>query len=161
VAEFESSLRAGCEREDFRVVHYSIQRDHIHLIVEADHPDALGRGMKALSARLGWTARRALRHAGPLLADRYHLRVLRTPRQVRNAIAYVLQNARKHAVESGRNGAPPWQVDPASSGRWFAGWREPVATASGPAAVASPRTWLARAGWRRGGTISTGDVPGR
>jgi REP element-mobilizing transposase RayT len=33
-------------REDFRIVHVSIQRTHVHLLVEADHKDALASGMQ-------------------------------------------------------------------------------------------------------------------
>ena len=76
-----------------------------------------------------------------MIGDRYHHRWLRTPREVRNAIGYVLHNARKHL------GGVPGRIDPASSGRWFWG----VATDS--PAVALPRFWLSRSGWRRHGLI--------
>ena len=79
-----------------------------------------------------------------MLADRYHPRVLRTPREVRNALAYVLLNTRKHWRE--RHGAPPPErLDEASSGRWFEGWRRAPGTRKpAPEApeVAPPRTWL-------------------
>jgi hypothetical protein len=42
------------------------------------------------------------RRAGQVLADRCHVHVLRTPREVRNAIAYVLLNARRHLAKAGR-----------------------------------------------------------
>jgi len=80
--------------------------------------------MKSIGARLARPVHRAFRRSGPVLADRYHRHVLRTPREVRNAIAYVLCNARKHAQRAGRAlQASLGRVDPASSGRWFTGWR--------------------------------------
>jgi REP element-mobilizing transposase RayT len=159
--ELERSLREGCERGEFRVVHYSIQRDHLHLLVEASGKQALGRGMKAVSARIARAVNRAFRRRGPALAGRYHLRVLRGPREVRNALAYVLLNARRHGWK--RTGtAPPPRIDEASSGRWFDGWR--AAAARAPAsdlpAVSRPRTWLLAVGWRRHGLIDPGEIPG-
>jgi len=95
VREVEGSFRRGGERGEFRLVHYSLQGDHLHAIVEAEGPEALGRGMKSLAARFARAVNRALRRSGPVLRERYHLRVLRTPTQVRNALRYVLLNARR------------------------------------------------------------------
>jgi REP element-mobilizing transposase RayT len=105
VRELERSFRAACERERFRVAHYSIQGDHLHLIVEAASAFDLACGMKAIGARLARAVNRVFRRRGPVLADRYHRRILRTPREVRRAIAYVLLNARRHAAKLGRR--PP------------------------------------------------------
>ena len=102
VREIERSFAVGCERDDFRLVHYSLQGNHAHLIVEADDEAALGRGMKALGSRIARAVNRVFRRSGPVLADRYHVRVLRTPREVRNALAYVLLNSRRHAAKAGR-----------------------------------------------------------
>ncbi|MCE2392790.1 MAG: transposase [Proteobacteria bacterium] len=103
--QLQPSLRRLREREDFRLVHYSVQRDHLHLIVEADSRWAFGRGMRALGQRVAHAVNRACRRRGPVLDGRYHLRVLSTPRQVRNALAYVLLNARKHGWGRGRRSA--------------------------------------------------------
>ena len=165
VRELRRSLRAASERGDFRVVHYSVQANHLHLLVEAAGKDALGRGMKAISARVARAVHRAFGRAGAVLHGRYHLRVLRTPREVRNALAYVLLNARKHWKQ--RQGeAPAVRLDEASSGRWFEGWRRepPRGAREGPRdarEVARPRTWLLVAGWRRHGLIDPAEVPGR
>jgi hypothetical protein len=86
VREIEASFREACAG-DFRLVHYSIQDDHAHRLVEADDKDALGRGMKALSSRFARAVNRALGRTGRVLAERYHLKVLKSPRQVRNALA--------------------------------------------------------------------------
>jgi REP element-mobilizing transposase RayT len=167
VKEIESSFR-GCERRGFRLVHYSIQGDHLHAIVEAEGIEALARGMKSLAARFARAVNRVLRRAGPVLRERYHLRVLTSPRQVRNALRYVLLNARRHAAKRrpDRRLPGPVRLDPASSARWFDGWRrealEPDAAARGPdlPAVRSPRTWLLGVGWRRLGLLDPADVPG-
>lgn len=161
VREFRSSLREASERGEFRVVHYSIQRDHVHMIVEAAGRQALGRGMKSVAARLARAVNRVFRRSGPVMLGRYHVGVLRSPKQVRNALSYVLLNARKHWRE--RTGAvPPVRLDEASSGIWFEGWsREPPGVQGGGLPeVAHPHTWLLRAGWRRHGLIDPRTVPG-
>jgi REP element-mobilizing transposase RayT len=163
VRELEASLRAACERGRFRVVHYSIQRDHLHAIVEANGREDLADGMKALGARFARAVNRVFGLRGRVLADRYHLHILRTPREVRNAIAYVLLNARRHLMKRGGRLAAALRLDPASSARWFDGWRGGPVEWRGPdvPAVADPHTWLLRAGWRRRGLIDAWEVPGR
>jgi REP element-mobilizing transposase RayT len=164
--ELRPSLRVACERGEFRVLHYSVQTNHLHLIVEAAGKEALGRGMKAISARVARAVQRAFGRAGAVLHGRYHLRILRTPREVRNALAYVLLNARKHWKQR-RGMAPPARIDDASSGRWFEGWRRELAGSEPPGGpldtreVARPRTWLLTVGWRRHGLIDPAEVPGR
>jgi REP-associated tyrosine transposase len=155
VRVFEHSLLRAAVRPDFRLIHYSLQSNHAHLVVEAADRTALGRGMKALGTRLARAVHRAFGRRGPVLAERYHLRVLRTPREVRTVLRYVLLNARRHA---GRVGG--CRLDPASSARWFDGWVKTVRAPSGPVPVARARTWLLRIGWRRHGPIASDDVPG-
>ncbi len=162
VHELERSFAAACERGRFRVVHYSVQADHVHLIVEATSSRDLAAGMKSIDARLARAVNRVFARRGPVLADRYHLHVLRTPREVRHAIAYVLLNARRHLAKRGRPLPRPAAVDPASSGRWFDGWQRDARTSRppGPAPVARPRTWLLASGWRRHGLLVPEEVPG-
>lgn len=162
VRAFESSLTRGCERRGFRVVHYSIQGNHAHFIVEADDRAALGRGMISLGTRFARAVRRAFGHRGRVLADRYHLHRLKTPSEVRNAIAYVLLNARKHLAERGARLPCATRPDPASSGRWFDGWMRSVQPSGSRenAPVANPRAWLVAVGWRRHGLIDPSAVPG-
>ena len=105
------SIRAG-----FRVVHYSVQQDHVHLIVEADGRTALQRGVQGLAIRVALAVNRTLRRKGRLWGDRYHARELGTPREVPASMVYVLLNFRKHL-----RAAPG--IDPRSSGLAFAGWR--------------------------------------
>jgi hypothetical protein len=95
---------------------------------------------------------------GPVLADRYHVRLLRTPREVRNALAYVLLNASKHAARAGRTLSRAVRIDPASSGRWFDGWRESAKPPPGRRPVALARSWLLAVGWRRRALIDPGEA---
>jgi hypothetical protein len=172
VRALESTFAAGCERSDFRLVHYSLLGNHAHLIVEARGSDALGRGMMSIGSRLALAVNRVMgRRRGKVVADRYHARLLRTPREVRNALRYVLLNARKHAAVTARNAVRAVKVvwDPASSARFFDGWK--LGRGTGPGAgdaaaardhlpVARARTWLLRAGWRRHGLLDPAEVPG-
>ena len=170
--ELRRSWARSCERGEFRIVHYSIQQDHVHLLVEAQGRQALARGMKSAGARLARAVNRVFARSGPVLAGRFHHRVLRTPREVRRALAYVLLNTRRHWAKRHRAATPPVALDLASSGRWFDGWRGPpevpgkeLAAARGgfnaqPREVAPPRSWLLRVGWRRHGLIAPSEVPG-
>jgi REP-associated tyrosine transposase len=92
------------------------------------------------------------------LHDRYHLRLLRTPREVRNALGYVLLNVRKHRAQRGL--ATPTQVDPASSGPWFCGWESALPRANDAPVVAAARSWLLRVGWLRWRRIAIEETPG-
>jgi len=164
VRDLQRSFGEACDRGDFRLVHYSIQRDHLHLIVEADDHEALGRGMKAIGSRVARAVKRVFGWSGPVLLGRYHLRRLGSPRQVRNALRYVLSNARRHAARAVRELRLAWEIDPASSGSAFDGWKgrpmPNLEAARARAGVAIPRAWLLGAGWRRHGRFSPLEVPG-
>jgi REP element-mobilizing transposase RayT len=161
VREVEHSLRKITKRADFRVVHYSLQHDHVHLLVESESVAALSNGMKSLAARLARAVNRVFDRRGAVLDGRYHHRALGTPREVRAALRYVLLNARKHAGQRASTAREAeLLVDPASSGRWFEGWAECTTPPADRPAVARPQTWLLRAGWRRHGLIRSDEVPG-
>ena len=147
------------------MVHYSIQDDHAHFLVEAQGKVCLANGMKSLGARFARCVNRVFGRAGRVLADRFHHVVKRTPTEVRRALAYVLLNARKHFRQRRRR-EPPVVLDGASSGLWFDGWK-----GRGPPAgryadrnrepeVAPARSWLLAKGWRRVGLIDPAEVPG-
>ena len=143
---------ARSNRANFRVIHFSVQTNHVHLVIEADHRIGLTRGIQGLSARCARAINRASSGHGRVWTDRYHARALRTPREVRAAIVYVLQNFRKHL-------RAPAIIDPRSSGPWFDGW-EDATEAPQPMPVSRPRTWLASIGWRRaGGPIGYHEAP--
>jgi hypothetical protein len=146
--------------EAFRVVHFSVQSDHLHLLVEADDKRELSRGLRGLAIRAALRINRALGRRGRVFVDRYHARALTRPRAVRNALVYILMNHRKHRVSLA------W-LDRCSSARTFDGWRPDmlldIARASPaalePPAVVPPFTWLARTGWRRLGLVGIDESP--
>jgi hypothetical protein len=143
-----ASLKAA-----FRVVHFSVQTNHVHLVVEGDDALALVRGLQGLAGRCAKAINRATGRRGRVWTSRYHAHPLRTPTEARHGLVYVLLNFRKHL-----RAAPG--VDPRSSGPWFTGWRRPTPPPCEPTPVASPRTWLATIGWRRaGGAINLREQP--
>jgi REP element-mobilizing transposase RayT len=161
-------------RERFRIVHVSIQRTHVHMLVEAAHRAALGRGMhgfqisaaRNINTALGDGARR---RRGTVFADRYHVEVITTPTRARAALAYVLLNWRHHK-EDQQGLAATWLIDPFSTGALFGDWKEledkdwmwPLRETYDPLLVFRPRSWLLREGYLRGkgGLISAREVPG-
>ena len=143
---------AEASRSEFRITQFSIQTNHVHLLVEAEARNALRHGLQGLGIRLAKTVNRMLGRHGSVWAVRYHARALTTPREVRNTLIYVLLNGRKHGVS--RHG-----IDPCSSGAWFAGWRESIGVPTGTGPIARARTWLLSVGWRRAGSISVTDSP--
>jgi len=163
VREWRRSLAEASERGSFRVAHYSLQSDHAHLIVEAQGKEALASGMKSIGARLARAVNRVTGRSGPVLDGRYHHRSLRSPREVRRALAYVLLNARRHLAKRRNVSSAAVHFDGASSARWFDGWRSEAASrlpAEGASReVARPRTWLLRMGWRRHGLVDPREVP--
>src|SRR4051812_18226291 len=173
------SRAARRDPERFRVVHFSVQRDHVHLVVEAADARALSSGVRSIAIRIARYVNDLLLRRGRFWADRWHGRALSTPREVRNAIVYVLANFRKHAGRPLRRG-----LDPFSSAPWFDGWRQwrldsgvppPFSEAapwwrreregaagevdSNAAAPWTARTWLARHGWRKHGLIGFEEAP--
>lgn len=169
----EASITAAL-REHIRIVHISLQRTHVHLLVEAEHKAALARGMQSFQISAARHINRALgdgvrRRRGRVFADRYHLEVITTPTRARHALSYTLNNFRKHGED--RHGvASTWLVDPFSSGILFPDWKElqgqawlwPIRETYDPLVVRRPRTWLLAEGWKlAGGPISARDVPSR
>ena len=148
-----NALRKASERLGTRLVEHSVQHDHLHLVVETKNATTLSRAMQGLAVRIARRLNRSLDRRGTVFADRYHHRPLTTPRQVRNALAYVLCNARKHKVAPH---VPGW-LDPLSSAPGFAGW---ITGAASTRTTPAPRTWLLRTGWRRAGLIDPDHTPG-
>ena len=162
--EIRAVMRHLGTREDFRICHYSIQGNHVHLVCEADDRRALSRGVQVFCSMVARRINRARGCSGQVFADRYHARALATPTEVRHALCYVLNNWRHHRYDQKR-----WHFDPFSSGGLFDGWSNATAEAQPPwldpdepIPIARPRWWLLREGWRRGGgAISTREVPGQ
>jgi REP element-mobilizing transposase RayT len=172
-AALQQALTTTGKRTDMRIVHMSIQDTHVHLLVEADGKTALSRGMQGFKISAAKWINRALwerngcrgkRRKGPAFADRYYLEVIETPRQARSALAYVLNNWRRHRLDRGEDADR--LVDRFSTGVRFDGWKERAGLgrfASPPGYVElnvwEPRTWLLREGWRRHGLISVHERP--
>jgi putative transposase len=155
--EVRSALKMASKPE-FRVVQYSVQSDHVHLVVEGADKTALALGLRGLVIRVARAINRVLDREGSVWGDRYHARALTTPREVRQGLVYVLMNFRKHVRHQ------PWGLDPCSSAPWFDGFRDvarirPPPPAPGDPAVASSRTWLGNVGWRRHGLIGVYERP--
>jgi putative transposase len=145
----------GARRTGFRICQFSVQGNHIHLIVEADDRLRLARGMQSFGIRAAKRINRVARRKGRLWNDRYHHVALETPSQVRAALGYVLRNWEKHGQDGGAGG-----LDPFSSARTFVAHPDPRPPPTGDpppghACVASPRTWLLREGWRRGRKVAS------
>jgi hypothetical protein len=117
--------------------------------------------MRALEISVARRLNALVGRRGAVLADRYHARALRTPRETRVALAYVLLNGRHHQ----RNRRGPCHIDPCSSGAAFDGWSRPCSLPPGyvddGSCTATPRTWLMTTGWwRHHPLISPTEVPG-
>jgi len=141
-------------RDRFHIVHYSVQENHVHLLVEAEDTKALSSGVRGLMVRIARRVNRLLRRRGRFWADRWHGRALEGPRQVRNALVYVLQNRKKHTqVEA---------LDPLSSAASFDGFASALPRgfrSVGPPCVMKANTWLLKLGWRRRGLIALSEAP--
>jgi len=145
---------ASASHDGFRVLQFSVQSDHLHLLVEAHSPTGFRAGVQGLAIRAAKAINRTLGLHGRVWGDRHHARLLRTPREVRNALAYILCNWLKHVP--GARG-----VDPCSSAPWLREWRASADVGTGPAPVVAARTWLACVGWRRHGSIALDERPRR
>jgi REP element-mobilizing transposase RayT len=157
-AAIRAATTIAAKHDDFHIVHVSIQRTHLHLLAEARTGPALTRGMcsflisaaRHINAALGTHTR---------VFERYHARSLRTPREVRNCLAYVLNNWRHH----GEHRRATWLVDKYSTAVAFDGWREHARFATPadyqPLTTWPPRVWLLSTGWRRHGLVGVRERP--
>ncbi len=137
--EVLAALEAGGQRSGFHLVQYSIQWDHLHLIIEANDEVTLAAGMKSLCVRIARGLNRLWKRTGRVFADRYHAHVIRCPREMRNVLRYVLCNGRKHGAHT----APG--PDPLSSGPAYQGWSD----VSPELAIPDPASWSPHPGSSR------------
>jgi hypothetical protein len=163
-AALRGTFAAGCtgigRTGAFRLCHYAILNDHLHFVVEAQDRTALSRGLQGLLIRIAKALNKLWQRTGKVVADRYHDRILTTPRQVRNAIRYVLQNGKKHAAE----GCPvsvPQAIDIYTSAPWFNGFVESFTVRDLPQVrpVTDAKTWMLTIGWRQYGLLSVHELP--
>ncbi|HUS65706.1 MAG TPA: transposase [Kofleriaceae bacterium] len=164
------ALVASSARFGMRIIHFSVQADHIHLLVEARDRRSLSRAMQGFEVRVARRVNALMGRKGRVFVDRYHAHQLESPTEARRALVYVLGNGAKHAGDPRERAAShevTW-IDPMSSACYFRGWarrpgRMPARDAPGHplhedeaqrgAVVAEPRTWVLRGGWRRGGGL--------
>jgi len=159
------ALRRTLGETAFRVCHTSIQRNHLHFLIEANDAAALSHGMRSLAIMAARAINRVLGRTGRVFAYRYHATAISSPRQMRNALSYVLNNWRRHDEDESCEAAHRAMLDPYSTAIHFRGWREAerfaVPPGYEPLPSAAPETWLLRVGWERRGKISAFEVPGR
>jgi REP element-mobilizing transposase RayT len=166
---FAHATRRVAERAGgFRAVHVSLQRNHVHFLIEASDRMQLARGMQALQIAAARRINRLMKRRGAVFTDRYHASPIASPRQAHHALAYVLNNWRRHGEHLAREHAGS-RLDPFATGRHVSGWTGYAAAPARPATndddqtslwVAAPRTWLLTTGWRRYGTINYWTKPG-
>jgi len=149
-------------RDDFRIVHISIQHTHLHLIVEASDERALSRGMQSFAIRTARAIHASEGGCGKIFRYRYHARQITTARYARHALSYVLNNWRRHGEDFGytvRRGAA---LDPYSSAISFNGWTRRFAKPANydPLPVSPPMTSLLRFDWSEFGRIDPFECPG-
>ena len=155
----ESVLMAVRSIEGFRVIHYALLANHVHLIVEADDNEMASRGMHSLLIRFAHAMNRSLGRTGAVLEERYHVRRLMNPQQAWNGLAYVLCNANKH----GATWPQGLLLDPFSSASIFPGWSAEAQPQTRDVreqdVLCAPRSWLLTTGWKKHGPISPHFVP--
>ena len=164
----QRAMARTVQRHDFRICDISIQGNHIHLIVEADHERALARGMQgfqisaARQINLAISKHTGHRRTGQVFADRYHAEYLTSPRQVRHALCYVRNNWRRHGED---RRLPGLAFDPFSSAAYSSGWTD-RALLYWPEPdeellpICHPQSWLLEKGWKRHGLLSPWERPG-
>ena len=160
----DRALRQTLGEPGFRVVHTSIQHNHLHFLIEADDKAALSHGMRSLTITAALAINEACGRSGHVFAYRYNAKPITNPRQMRNALSYVLNNWRRHKEHLRSDAAGRSRLDPYSTAIRFGGWKEaPVMNVTAdyePLPAAAPQTWLLRVGWQMHGLISAYAVPG-
>jgi REP element-mobilizing transposase RayT len=136
----ESCFRAACGRFGVRLIEFSVQGNHVHLIVEADDSASLSRALQGLAIRIAKALNDLMGCAGAVFSDHYHSRLLRTPTELVRAICYVLDNHGHHFAARGD--------DPLSSAALPEERKSLV--------LCVPVGWLLREGWKRAGPLSSG-----
>jgi REP element-mobilizing transposase RayT len=160
-----AALAAVLDAADvFRIVHFSLQGNHLHLLCEASDRIALARGLQGFQISAAKHLNGECSRRGQVFPDRYFAESIDSVRQVRHTLNYVLNNWRKHRQDRGYS-LFDGRIDPYSSGVWFAGWKERTLPVAIPAdydapRVSEPRTWYLTIGYKLGPPISVYEVPG-
>ena len=163
------AIRQANRRGLVRLVEFTVQGDHVHMLCEGGNAKAVGRGLGGLFTSLARQLNRLWERCGKVFSERYHREDLTTPTQGRNANRYVLGNVYEHAGGiihmTGKSGR--LCPDPFSSGVWFHGYREPSegldrTTLGGiERCTVNGLSWVLKEGWQRLGLLSVLDRPVR
>jgi REP element-mobilizing transposase RayT len=157
-------IRAA-HKPNFRIVEFNVLTNHVHLVVEASGAAALAHGIQGFAVRVARRVNKLCGRTGKLFATRYHMRVLKTPREVRNVLRYVLLNRKHHAAD--KKFSAQW-IDPYSSAAWFTGWAAAIRADTDwkrelvkvEAPNARPTVWLLTTGWwEHHGRLRFDEVP--
>ena len=151
-------------RDDFRVVHVSIQHNHLHLLVEAENRRVLSRVMQGFAINMARAINQSFKSWGKVFAHRYHATQIQTPFHARHALAYVLNNWRRHREDRASVRTLDARLDPCASGMSFTGWAggQGFECPEGyiPLLVSPARTSLLASEWRKHGLIDLFETPG-
>ena len=154
----EKALAAWKERDGFRVVHFSVMGNHVHLVAEAESPRVLSRAMQGIAIRIAKGLNLVMKRRGKVFADRFFSRVVRSARDMRNVLAYVLNNARRHCLVD--DVKDDW-VDEFSSAHAFDGWTIPVSSRARASPPVVPGQSHMMRTWKRAcGAIAPSFTPG-
>lgn len=151
----------NAKAKGLRVLHYSIEGNHVHLLVECADNKALASGMNSFGTSFAKAVRKERGGKGKVFAGRYHLGVQKNPAQMKNTLAYVLLNQAKH------ENLIPYN-DRFSSSQHFNEWKALLGRNIGPILedwrpnknplpdhLSTPKSWLASKGWKiKGGKNS-------
>jgi REP element-mobilizing transposase RayT len=151
------------KKDEFRLCQFSIQHDHLHLACEADSNQGLSRGMQGLEISFAKRVNRVLGRKGRVFADRFHAVVVTSPRQMRSALCYIMNNARRHGerLDPAYGGIDPFSSAWHFDGWSYDGWRRGLDPPPGEPCVEPATSWLMSEGWRKHGAIGVTELPAK
>ena len=115
----EERFRLVKERFGCKLRQFSVQSDHIHLVIETETTSDLSRYMQGLQIRFAKALNKLWRRTGRVFADRFYASLCHSLQKLRATIRYVLNNGQRHGAWDPLTNRP----DPYSSGPWYVRWR--------------------------------------
>ena len=79
-----------------KLIHFTVQSNHLHLLVESKNKQTLAKSMQSFCTSLAKKLNLSLKRRGQVFRDRYHVHILKTPREVVQALKYIFTNWAKH-----------------------------------------------------------------
>ncbi|MGZ3787001.1 MAG: transposase [Bacteriovorax sp.] len=86
----------NARRQGLKVIHYSLEYDHVHLLIEAENNHILGKGMQAFGGTFSKAINRMRKLKGGVYKHRYHFRKISSARELKNVMNYIFTNGLKH-----------------------------------------------------------------